>query len=586
MARSGHTDLQIYRRILGRSRPYWPYMVLVFFLSLLSTPIALLAPLPLKIVVDGVVGAHPLPGFVERFLPPGMSRPGLLLLAASLVIAIALLQKLIGLGNWVLQTFVGERMVLDFRSELFRHSQRLSLSYHDKVGTADSVYRIQSDAHSIQYIVIWGVIPLITSSLTLIGVFWILMRLDWVLSLAAIAVAPVMIGLMSYSRRWLRDEWDQAKEYESRAMSFVQEALSSIRVVLAFGQQDHEHQRFAKQARRNMLGQVKVAFIGGGFSLFEGLTIAIGTSAVLWMGVRHIDAGIITLGDLFVVMTYLTQLYAPLETLSNKMSDLQGSVSSARRAFSVLDHLPDILDRPDGRTIGRAKGSILLRNVSFAYEEHRLVLRDISLDIQPGTSVGVAGTTGAGKTTLVNLLTRFYDPSSGTITLDGVDLRDYRLADLRNQFAIVLQEPVLFSTSLEENIAYARPAASEAEIVGAAKAANAHEFISRLPNGYKTQVGERGMLLSGGERQRISLARAFLKNAPILILDEPTSSVDMKTEEAIMDAMRRLMSGRTTIMIAHRLKTLEHCDVHLRVEAGRLTPVDFSTTANRSKISV
>ncbi|MBA3746403.1 MAG: ABC transporter ATP-binding protein, partial [Solirubrobacterales bacterium] len=269
--------------------------------------------------------------------------------------------------------------------------------------------------------------------------------------------------------------------------------------------------------------------------------------------------------------SYLVQLYEPLKQMSKKIADLQGSFASAERAFAVLDEPTDVIERPAARRLSRAHGAISFDDVSFAYAgERRNVLERVSFDVAAGTTLGITGTTGAGKTTLVSLLMRFYDPSQGAITLDGRDLRDYRLADLRDQFAIVLQEPVLFSTNLAENIAYARPGASDAEIIAAARAANAHDFICALPQGYETQVGERGMKLSGGERQRIALARAFLKDAPILILDEPTSSVDIRTETAIMDSMMRLIEGRTAFMIAHRLSTLDHCDERIEVEHGRL----------------
>jgi ATP-binding cassette subfamily B protein len=278
-------------------------------------------------------------------------------------------------------------------------------------------------------------------------------------------------------------------------------------------------------------------------------------------------------------MAYISQLYQPLKTIGRKAVSLQSSLAGAERAFSLLDEAPDVAERPNARPLSRASGAIAFRDVSFSYGKDASVLHDISFEIGPSTRVGVIGATGAGKTTLASLLTRFYDPTAGEILLDGVDLRDYRLADLRNQFSIVLQEPVLFSTSIAENIAYARPGASREEIVEAAKAANAHEFITRLAEGYETQVGERGLRLSGGERQRIALARAFLKDAPLLILDEPTSSVDLRTEAVIMEAMDRLMRGRTTFMIAHRLSTLKNCDVLLVIENGRLVEVTSDVAA-------
>jgi len=298
----------------------------------------------------------------------------------------------------------------------------------------------------------------------------------------------------------------------------------------------------------------------------------IGTSLVLLLGVRHVQSGTLTLGALLMVMGYLTQLYDPLKTLSRRAAGMQAKLTSAERVFALLDGARDVPERPDARPLARARGRIAFENVSFGYDD-RITLRDVSFEIPAGTRVGIAGPTGAGKTTLVNLLLRLYDPVAGRILLDGVDLRDIRLDDLRRQFAMVLQEPVLFSTTLGENIAYARPEASREEIVAAARAANADGFIARLPQGYDTPVGERGMTLSGGERQRVSLARAFLKDAPILVLDEPTSAVDLHSEALIMEALERLMHGRTSLMVAHRLSTLEGCDLRLELAHGGLVAV-------------
>jgi ATP-binding cassette subfamily B protein len=376
-----------------------------------------------------------------------------------------------------------------------------------------------------------------------------------------------------YSRR-LRSRWLKVHELDSSAFSVTQEVLVAIRVVKAFGQEDREARRYADHSGKSLRENVRVTFSEGVFSLMVGLTTAAGTAVVLFIGVRLVLSGTLTLGDLLLVIGYLAQLYGPLNTLSNSKAALQSSLASVERAFSILDEAPDVVERPGARPLARATGAVAFRNVSFAYRENHPVLHDVSFEIDPGTRVGISGKTGAGKSTLMSLLTRFYDPTVGEIFLDGIDLRDYKLADLRNQFAIVLQEPVLFSTSIAENIAYASPEASEEEIVEAAKAANAHEFVVNLSDGYETEVGERGMSLSGGERQRIALARAFLKDAPILILDEPTSSVDTKTEAAIMEAMERLMHGRTTFMIAHRLGTLAHCDTRLEIEDGRVVRLE------------
>ena len=415
-----------------------------------------------------------------------------------------------------------------------------------------------------------GVTPFVTAGFTLVGMIYVTAQLDWQLALVALGVSPVLFLLARSSSRRLRRRWFELKALQSSAASVVQEVLAAVRVVKAFAREDEEHRRFVHQASQEMQGHIRLASVQGGFDLLVGLTVATGTAAALVIGALHVTSGVLTLGELLLVTSYLAQLYGPLETISRKVADLQASLTSAERAFALLDEVPDVAERPNARPLTRAAGAVVFRNVSFAFGDGRPILRGISFEVEPGTRVGVRGATGAGKTTLVSLLMRLYDPTAGQILLDGVDLREYKLGDLRNQFAVVLQEPVLFSASIAENIAYARPGASEREIVAAASAANAHEFIVSLPQGYQTPVGERGMRLSGGERQRIALARAFLKKAPILILDEPTSSVDVTTEGGIVQAMEQLIAGRTTFLIAHRAATLRQCHRVLVIENGRL----------------
>jgi ATP-binding cassette subfamily B protein len=561
-----------YRRLLLEARPYWLHIAGIFLLSLLSSPLPLLTPLPLKIAVDSTLDSHPLPGFLGTLLPAGDARSpiAVLLLATGLLAAVALLGQLEGLARSLLSAYTSEKLVLSFRARLFAQAQHLSLSYHDARGTTDSTYRIQYDALSIQYLLIDGFIPLITAACTLAAMIYLTVRLDWQLALVGLTVAPFLFLVSRAYRPRLRHQSREVKKLESSALSVVQEVLAALRVVKAFGQERREQERLVECANQGLRARLRLLLMEGGFGLLVGLTTALGTAAVLFVGITHVRSGVLTLGELLLVMAYLSQLYSPLKTLSKKVASLQAHLASAERAFALLDAAPDVAEQPHARPLARADGTVAFHNVSFAYGEDRPALQDVSFEIAPGTRVGVMGMTGAGKSTLVNLLTRFYDPLAGRILLDGVDLRDYRLADLRNQFAIVLQEPVLFSTSIAENIAYARPGASEEEVVEAARAARIHEFIARLPQGYQTQVGERGLSLSGGERQRIALARAFLKDAPILILDEPTSAVDLRTEAEIMEAMERLMHGRTAFLITHRPSTLRGCEVLLVIENGRL----------------
>jgi len=323
-----------------------------------------------------------------------------------------------------------------------------------------------------------------------------------------------------------------------------------------------------------MWSQVKLALVQASFHVMMGLLVAVGTAAALFIGVQHVRGGRLTLGELLIVMSYIAQLYEPLKTISSKIPELQAWLVSLERAFALLDETPELYESPSARPLKRASGAIRFENVSFSYGEDAPVLKAISFEIPAGSRVGIVGATGSGKTTLISLMSRFYDVDSGRILLDGVDVREYRLADLRSQFSVVLQEPVLFSSSVTENIAFAKPEASNAEILAAARAANAHGFIKSLPSGYRTQVGDRGSLLSGGQRQRISLARAFLKDSPFLVLDEPTSSVDVKTEDAIITATDELMRGRTTFMIAHRMSTLRCCDILLMVGPEGMVTVE------------
>ena len=573
---TGLSNLLLYRRLGQQARPYWCQFLGILLLSLLSPPLALLAPLPLKIAVDNVVHSHPLPRFLDAWLPEALkqSPQSVLLFAVLLLVGVTVATELRDLSSQWLAAYTGEKLLRNFRAQLFRHVQRLSLSYHDTKGIADSVYRIQSDATSVQRILVESVVPSISSALTLAAMAYVTFRINWQLALVAMSVSPAIYLLSRAYRKRLRHQSREVKKLESSALSVIQEVLGATRVVKAFGQEDREDERFARKSNEGMGARLNLVLMERRFGLLVALLTALGTAAVLFVGIRNVLFSAMTLGDLLLVIGYVAKLNTPLKTIGKKMASMQSNLAGAERAFALLDEARDVVERPNARPLARALGAMAFRNVSFAYDRERSVLRDISFEIQAGTCLGIAGTTGAGKTTLVSLLTRFYDPTAGEILLDGVDLRDYKLADLRNQFAIVLQEPVLFSTSIAENIAYARPGASEAEIVAAAKAANAHDFIIRLPQGYDTLVGERGMRLSGGERQRISIARAFLKDAPILILDEPTSSVDVKTEAAIVEAMEHLALGRTTFIITHRASALNHCDLILRIELGRVMTLE------------
>jgi len=397
--------------------------------------------------------------------------------------------------------------------------------------------------------------------------------INWHFALITCSIIPPMIFLTRISTKKLKKDWKEVKEYESNAMSVIQEVLTSLRVVKAFGQEDGESMRFMAKADRAMKGQLKVAKIGALFYFGIGMIYATGTALFIYFGAKYVHSGQMTLGELTMVIAYLGQIYGPLDKISRNLNEVQSSLTSMERVYNLMDEEREVKEIARPVHLNRTKGAIEFNNVSFYYRKDLNILNNISFKINPGDRVGIMGSTGAGKSTLINLITRFYDATSGQILADDVDIKRYKLLDYRKQFGIVLQEPVLFSTTIAENIAYGLPNATEKEIIEAAKLANAHDFINQCADGYGTMVGERGMNLSGGERQRISIARAFIKNAPILILDEPTSSLDVKTESQIMEAMERLMQGRTTFLITHRLNTLDACNIILHLDKGRLVEV-------------
>ena len=566
----GYSNRSIYGRLLIEAKPYWAAIAGYFLLGLLEIPLALLLPLPIKIEVDSVLGSHPLPWFLAPLIPAGSqgSITFLLIFPAALLIAIALLNQVQTLTKMVLYTYIGEKLVLHFRAKLFLHMERLSLAYHDRRSSSESVYRLQNDASALSSVILDGLVPFSASALTVVAILYVTARIDRQLVLIAIGVSLVIMWATRWWTGRLRDSWHRSKQMDSSAISLVQEVLGSLRVVKAFGGETQEQERFVLQSGKGVGLRIAVSYRAGVFKLIVGLTIAVGMALALFIGGLHVRSNRITLGDLVIVMAYLAQLYTPLAMTTNKIGALQSALASIERAFSVFGEPAEVIERPDARALARAKGSVIFQHVSFGHRDNSPVLDNVSFEVAAGSSVGIVGKTGAGKTTLVNLLSRFYDPTAGHVLLDGVDIREFKLADLRNQFGLVPQDPVLFSRTIADNIAYTSADAAENDIIEAAKAANAHDFIMKLPDGYRTVVGERGATLSGGERQRVALARAFLKNAPILILDEPTSSIDLKTEALIMEATQRLIRGRTAFIIAHRLSTVKNCDILLTIEHG------------------
>jgi ATP-binding cassette, subfamily B, bacterial len=557
------------RRVFSDLRPYrWPIIGL-FLLSVSAIPLTLITPLPIKLLVDNVVGSQPLPSYLA-LLGSVTSKSSIIWIAITILLASTVLTYLQNLVDTWSTSKVGNRMTLDVRDRLFRQMQRLSITYHDTQGAADLAYRTLNDAPMLRSFGIDSLIPLVTSILMLGAMIVVTLFLDWQLALIALVVSPFLFLLTLIFRPRLRAGWRKFRASESAAMAVAQETLSASRVVKAFGQENRKSHQLTTHYNESLIAQLRVFTDGAIYSLLVGVVTAIGLAAVLYVGIGHVLDNTLTLGSLLVVNFYVTQLYGPLRNVGQKILDMQQALAGIERYQAVLDEKPDVPEKPNALPLARAKGALAFQNVSFAYTKDHPVLRKVSLDLPAGSCLGVVGPTGSGKTTLSNLLLRFFDPLEGSIMLDGVDLRDYRLTDLRNQFAIVHQDTVLFSTTVAENIRFAKPDATTDEIVAAAKAANAHDFIMNLPDQYNTLVGERGMKLSGGERQRISLARAFLKDAPILILDEPTSALDVNTESAVLETIRRLMKNKTTLTIGHRASALRNSDLILTLEEGRV----------------
>lgn len=568
------------RRLLSELRPYALSVIFVFAVSLTAIPLALIIPLPIKIIVDNVLGTSPLPSYLKVIV--GSSSQGstqfLLLIAIGILLVGTILVNGQQLANVWATNKVGNRITLEMRARLFRQMQRLSILYHDTKGVTDSTYRVQYDAPWLRSLAVDALPQLVTSILTVVGMILVMLILDWELALIALAVAPFMMLFTLVYRQRLRAGWKKVKTSESAAMSGVQESLSASRVVKAFGQEERENEQFFSRYRESASAALKVFVEGGVYNLLVGVVTVIGLAGVLYVGVAHVRAGTLTLGGMLIVNYYLTQIYGPLRDVGRKVLDVQQAFAGMDRFLEILNEEPDVPEAQNPIQLGRANGTIVFEDVSFQYQQEHSVLQKVSFVLEHGSVLGVVGPTGSGKTTVSSLVLRFFDPSTGRITLDGVDLRQYKIADLRNQFAVVLQDTVLFSTTIAENIRFARPDASMDQIVKAAKAASAHEFISSLPDGYDTQVGERGMKLSGGERQRVSIARAFLKDAPVLILDEPTSALDLSTESSILSSIQGLMKGRTTLMIAHRPSTLRNCNAILTLENGRVTTMTSQVT--------
>ena len=553
--------MSIYRRVLRYYRPFLGQTIFGLCLSLLGIALNLLKPWPFKIIVDD-------------FLRAGSAiRSDWRMWVLLLCLAVIGIQLLWGIINWItnyLFVKVGLQALLKLRTDLYSYLQSLSLKYHDARRSSDSSFRVAYDSQSIQTIYNKGFTNIFASIVTLIGTFVIMLRLDWQLTLVSLGIVPLVVGAIYLFAHRIRRESTSIQEHESAVLAQAQEGLSSIRMVHAFGREEFEVRQFQQQARQSLQANLRLTLTNVNSALVISTLMVVGTAVMYYIGTLHVLAGTLTLGSLLVFSAYLLMLYQPLESLTYTTWAMEGATAGAKRCFEVLDRQDDVVDSPGAVAISSAQGAIAFEAVNFGYAPDRCVLRNIDLQIDPNQIIGLVGGTGAGKSTLLSLVPRFYDPTTGSIRLDGCDIRQITKKSLRAQIAIVLQDTLLFSTTVRENIAYGRPDATEEEIIEAARRAQADEFIRQMPQGYGSLVGERGGHLSVGQRQRIGIARAFLKNAPILLLDEPTSALDPSTESAIMDTIKELMRGRTTLIATHRLATIHNLDQIIVLEHGRI----------------
>jgi ATP-binding cassette subfamily B protein/subfamily B ATP-binding cassette protein MsbA len=520
----------------------------------------LLKPWPLQVIIDYVLGgkAPAVGGVIGELL--ALPKGQLLLLACIGIVLVNFGSGGLTQLHYYTTIRVGQNMVNDLRGALYAHLQRQSLAYHGRQRVGDLMYRITADSFAVQTMIMNGILPILSAVILLVGMLVVLFPMDPLLTLLALTVVPVLFALISSFNKKIVSISTEARERESRVYSLVQWTMSAIKIVQAFTKEEEEHRRFMGASRESLRWSLRLYSWQTLYSGVVNLTIAAGTALVVYVGARSVMSGTLSLGQLLVFISYLAQLYAPINQITQSWGMIAGARVGARRVFEVLDTEPDL---PSGtRQFPRegARGEIAWRGVSFRYLPEAPVLSDIDFTVAPGTKVAIVGPTGAGKSTLLGLLPRFFDPTAGTVEIDGVDARDYQLRSLRGQIGMVLQPPLIFPLSVRDNIAYGRPGADDAAIQDAARRAHIHTRILELADGYQALVGESGVALSEGEKQRITIARALLRDAPILILDEPTSALDVETEALVMAAIETLMQGRTTFIIAHRLSTIRTCD--------------------------
>ena len=549
-------------------RPHWKALSLAFVAVLGETFSDVLEPWPIKVVIDNILQSKKLPAWLQGFVSTtfGHDKLPILNFAVAAVAGIAILGALSSYVEKYLTTSVSQWVTHDLRRTLYNHIQRLSLAQHDSAKTGDLITRVTSDIGAVQDFINSALLGMIVNVLTLLGMIAVMFYINWRFTLIALSIAPVLfVVVYSFTRR-IKKASRAVRKKESELVSVVQEVLTSVRVVKAFSREDFEVSRFETQSLENVETALQARSLKARLTPIVDVLVAIGTCAVLAFGARMALKGELSAGVLVVFLLYLSKMYKPMRDLSKMTDSVSKAMVGYERIQEVLEIESGVKDSPRARRAPRFKGKIEFENVSFAYDEKTPILKDVSFKVEPGQVAAIVGPSGTGKTTIISLIPRFYDPVSGTVKIDGTDVRTFTLKSEREQISFVLQDTLLFHSTVWDNIAYGKPDATPAQIIRAAKLANAHEFIEELSDGYDTLVGERGATLSGGQRQRIAIARAVIRDTPILILDEPTSGLDSASEQVVIEALERLIEGKTCIVIAHHLNSIRRADVILVVK--------------------
>lgn len=560
--------MNLYRRVIGYYRPYTVKIGFSLILLVVGVNFNLLKFVPIQWVIDHVFSLTPgAQVHLDRF---SFSQPQAAFFAAVTLVVVYLLAGLLSFWRNYVSIDVGLKALLQLRTQLYSYLQYLPLHFHDRRRSGDSTFRVAYDSQAIQTFFNRGFDTIFGSVITLLMTFIYMAAMDPVLACYSLLILPLLWLTIYFFSSRVRQQTSNLQQEESDVLARASEGLTSIRIVHAFGQEEYEVREFEREARQSYSANLKLTITNAISALAISGVMALGLAVVLYVASLHILEHRLTVGQLTLFLAYVNMLYQPLEQLSYTAWALEGAAAGMQRVFEILDAEDSVPETPNAKTMPRAKGSIVFENISFAYEAAHPILQGVSLEVKPGQTVALVGGTGAGKTTILSLVPRFYDPSAGCVRIDGGDVREVTKKSLRANISVVLQDTLLLSGTVLENIAYGRPGATTEEIQAAATAAQAHEFIQKLPRGYDTQVGERGIRLSGGQKQRIGLARAFLKDAPILLLDEPTSALDLETEAEIMGTLHTLMRRFTTLIVTHRLTTIHHVDCIYVLENGQV----------------